>query len=418
LNNRYIELLKNRPSYRNLWLASLVSLLGDWFNTIASMMIVNRYTETDLAISWILIARTLPRFLLVPFSGALADRFNRRTIMVVSDVLRAGIVLCFLFVDRPERIWLIYVLTVAQFVVASFFEPASNAIIPKLVEGKQELMTANVLSSITWSAMLTLGAAFGGVFAGIFGAEAALVADAVTFLISASFLFRIKYLHPAREVEEHQAGYRAIFEGFKYILEKRHIAALALVKSFGQIGSADIFIVVFSEQFFPLGEEGAISLGILFGAAGLGAILGPLIANRLASGTQNSLRRAIQAGYWAIPLGWGLIAWSPNIWLAGLGVMVRLMGTSLNWTYSNVLIQQVVPDRVLGRVFALDLGLFTLATAIATYLTGYFLDTLPVSLRQLGGYFALGSLLPAVYWSWYQARRRIAESGPEAQASD
>ena len=137
MNNRYLLLLRDRPGYRNLWLASLVSLLGDWFNTIASVMIVNRYTETDLAISWILIARTLPRFLLVPLSGMLADRFNRRTIMMVSDVLRAGIVLCFLLVDRPERIWLIYVLTVAQFVVASFFEPAANAIIPKLVEGKQ-----------------------------------------------------------------------------------------------------------------------------------------------------------------------------------------------------------------------------------------------------------------------------------------
>ena len=83
--NKYFALIRTRPGFRNLWLASLVSLLGDWFNTIASVMIVNRYTETDLAISWILIARTLPRFLLVPFSGALADRINRKLIMVVTD---------------------------------------------------------------------------------------------------------------------------------------------------------------------------------------------------------------------------------------------------------------------------------------------------------------------------------------------
>ncbi len=187
-----LTLLRNRPGYRNLWLASMVSLLGDWFNTIASVMIVNRYTETDLAISWILIARTLPRFLLVPFSGALADRVNRKLVMVVADLLRAGIVLSFLWVDRPERVWLIYVLTVAQFVAASFFEPASSAITPSLVEGREELMTANVLSSVTWSAMLAIGAALGGVFAGIFGAQTALVADAVTFLMSAAFLIGIR----------------------------------------------------------------------------------------------------------------------------------------------------------------------------------------------------------------------------------
>ena len=83
MKNKYIDLLQRRPGYRNLWLASLVSLLGDWFNTIASVMIVNRYTETDLAISWILIARTLPRFLIGPFAGVLADRVNRKVIMIV-----------------------------------------------------------------------------------------------------------------------------------------------------------------------------------------------------------------------------------------------------------------------------------------------------------------------------------------------
>ena len=191
--NEYLELLKKRPDFRNLWLASVVSLLGDWFNTIASVMIVNRYTETDLAISWILIAKTLPRFFLGPLAGVLADRVNRKWVMFTSDILRAGIVLSFLFVDRAERVWLIYALTVAQFMVASFFEPASSAILPGLVEGENELVTANVLGSITWSAMLTLGAAVGGVVAGLFGAETALVIDSATFLVSAGLVLRVKY---------------------------------------------------------------------------------------------------------------------------------------------------------------------------------------------------------------------------------
>jgi len=191
--NAYLELLKNRPGYRNLWLASLVSLLGDWFNTIASMMIVNRYTETDLAISWILIARTLPRFIIGPLAGVVADRVNRKLVMVTADLLRAAIVASFLFVDRPERVWLIYFLTTAQFVMASFFEPASSAIVPGLVRGSQELLTANVLSSVTWSVMLTMGAALGGVFAGIFGTQAALLADSFTFVCSAILVLRISY---------------------------------------------------------------------------------------------------------------------------------------------------------------------------------------------------------------------------------
>jgi MFS family permease len=404
LANKYITLIRKRPGFRNLWLASLVSLLGDWFNTIASVMIVNRYTETDLAISWILIARTLPRFLLVPFSGALADRVNRKVIMVVTDLLRAGIVLSFLWVDRPERVWLIYVLTVGQFVAASFFEPASSAITPSLVEGREELMTANVLSSITWSAMLAIGAALGGVFAGIFGARTALIADSVTFLISAAFLTGIRYTGVEPDPEKKTGGFGELIGGIKFVFQKSGVALLTLVKSLGQIGSADIFIIVLAEQYFPVGRDGATSLGFLYGMMGMGAILGPLAVNKIWGEEPSGLRRVIHIGYSLIPIGWVLMAWSPSLWVAGIGVLIRLMGTSINWTYSNVLIQTEVPDQYLGRVFALDLGLFTLATSIATFLTGYTLDQANIDLHGFGIYLAIGSLLPIILWGIYRAR--------------
>jgi len=387
-----------------LWLASLISLTGDWFNTIASMMIVNRYTETDLAISWILIARTLPRFLLGPLAGVFADRFNRKTIMVISDLMRAGIVLSFLFVDRPERVWLIYVLTTMQFVLASFFEPASSALMPGLVGTKQELVTANVLMSITWSSMLAIGAALGGVFAGIFGADAALIMDAATFLLSAALVFQIPYKHIGALPGEQKSGYRDMLEGFSYVVQRPHVLVLTLIKTFGQIGSSDILIAVFAEQYFPYGQEGALSLGVMFGAAGLGALIGPLIANRYTKGDHQALRKAIQYGYLLIPMGWALVAWSPNLLVVSLGIMVRLMGSSINWTYSNVLIQTEVPDRFLGRVFALDLGMFTLASSTSVFLTGYLLDAYPLTPRNLGLFFALGTLVPAFYWMFFQAR--------------
>ena len=402
--NAYLELLKNRPGYRNLWLASLVSLLGDWFNTIASMMIVNRYTETDLAISWILIARTLPRFLIGPLAGVVADRVNRKLVMVTADLLRAAIVASFLFVDRPERVWLIYFLTTAQFVMASFFEPASSAIVPGLVKGSQELLTANVLSSVTWSVMLTMGAALGGVFAGIFGTQAALLADSFTFVCSAILVLRISYQKTEDTQTDPSGGFSDLVNGFRYVMARPQVALLALVKTFGQIGSVDIMIAVFAEQYFPYGREGATSLGIMFGAAGLGAVLGPLIANRLTRRDPDTLRRAIQYGYLLIPVGWGLIGWSPNLWVASLGVLVRLMGTSINWTYSNLLIQTGVEDRFLGRVFALDLGMFTLASSTAIFFTGYLLDTMQMTARDLGWLFSLGSLLPVFLWGVSQLR--------------
>jgi hypothetical protein len=261
-------------------------------------------------------------------------------------------------------------------------------------------MTANVLSSITWSAMLTIGAALGGVFAGLFGAQTALVADAATFLVSAAFLMGIRYTGISDEERSTSRGYGELVVGFRYVIENPRVGLLTLVKSMGQIGSADIFVIVMAEQYFPVGEGGAISLGFLFGMMGLGAILGPLMIDKIMGGEPSGLRGVIHAGYGLIPIGWMLMAWSPSLWVGGIGALIRLMGTSINWTYSNVLIQTEVPDRFRGRVFALDLGLFTLATSIATFLTGYSLDQTTIDLHGLGRYLAIGSLLPVVLWGY------------------
>jgi phosphoenolpyruvate phosphomutase-like protein/transmembrane secretion effector len=132
--NNYLSFLQLRPKYRSLWLAQVISLTGDWFNTIASVIIVNRYSASGLAVGSLFIARALPPFLLGPIAGVVADRFDRRKVLILSDMLRAGIVLCFLLVDRPERLWLLYVLTVLQFSVSTFFEPARAARAQSYVE--------------------------------------------------------------------------------------------------------------------------------------------------------------------------------------------------------------------------------------------------------------------------------------------
>src|SRR5574339_1185267 len=97
--SNYLSFLRLRTKFRSLWLAQVISLTGDWFNTIASVIIVNRYTASGLAVGGMFIARALPPFLLGPVAGVVADRFDRRKVLILSDLLRAGIVLGFLLVD-------------------------------------------------------------------------------------------------------------------------------------------------------------------------------------------------------------------------------------------------------------------------------------------------------------------------------
>jgi MFS family permease len=394
----YLELLQHRQGMRNLWVASVISLIGDWFNTIATLMIINRFTNSDLAVSWLLIAKTLPFLFMGPVAGVVVDRFNRKHVMIASDILRAGIVLCFLLIDRPERLWLIYLLTTLQIVISAFFQPASQAIIPQLVSGPHEISLANILQSVTWSATLTIGSALGGWFANLFGADASLVFDSATFIISALLVWQILYKMQKQEKLEKSTGWADFIEGARYILNKKDVAVLTLVKTIGQIGNGDIIIVVFGQQLFSLGRQSAASLGILYTAAGAGAVLGPLISNRFVDDSFRSLRWGVLAGYILIPLGWFVMSLANNLWLASLGILIRLAGGSLNWTYSNILIQIRVPERLQGRVFALDLGLFTLANGISLWLSGYLLDAFKVDPRQLVAWFAAVGVLPLLFW--------------------
>ena len=188
--NEYVVLLRGNHNYRNLWLAKLISFLGDWFNLLASAALITQLTGSGTAISGLFLARFLPLFLMSPVAGVVADRFSRRQIMIASDVLRALTVLCFLFIRSADQIWLLYVLTALQFSLSAFFVPAERALLPSVVED-DDLVTANALDGFTWSTMLAIGSLLGGLATAAFGKETAFVLDALTFLLSAWFVSRI-----------------------------------------------------------------------------------------------------------------------------------------------------------------------------------------------------------------------------------
>src|SRR4026209_2957866 len=158
----YIDLLRRNRAFRQLWLGQFGSQMGDWFDTIALYTIILNLMGSGRDVGLLLVARFVPSFLFGPISGVVADRFSRQRIMIVTDILRALVVLGFLFVRRLDQLWIVYVLTVLQLGLSTFFEPAKTAAIPSIVSDR-ELLAANAISSVTWSAMLTLGAAIGGV---------------------------------------------------------------------------------------------------------------------------------------------------------------------------------------------------------------------------------------------------------------
>ncbi len=405
----YIRLLNSNHDFAKLWAAQLVSLLGDWFSTIVVSALIITYTEGSgyqgIAVSGFLIARMLPPLLVRPWAGVLADRFDRKRLLIISDLLRAVAVLGLLFASQSqEYLPLIYILVIVQFMVSSVFEPARNAIMPSILY-RHQLILGNTLSSVTWSAMLAIGAISGGLVAELFGTQIALLVDAMTFVLSAILVMLIAIpdsprsdIGQAPRVVKAKTE-RTFLDGIRYLRRHPETAAALFVKAGQSITSSDALLIFFGTQIFVLGDQGITSMAILWAAFGIGAIVGPLIANRFSDDSVSVLRRLIGVGFALIAIGWLFWGLAPSLELLALAVLVRAMGGSINWTYSSVIIQQQVHDEYLGRMFSLDFAGFELVQTLGILAVGFAIDAVgDGGMRAIVFASALAAVVPLLIW--------------------
>jgi len=386
-----------------LWLGQVVSQMGDWFNTIALYTIILNLTGSGRAVGLLMVARFVPSFVFGPLSGVLADRFSRRTIMIVSDVLRAFVVLGFLFVRSADHLWIIYVLTVMQLALSTFFEPAKTAAITSLVSDR-ELVAANAISSVTWSVMLTLGAAIGGLITGWFGTDVSFVLDALTYVLSAVLIASVRLpKRPAREKRKltfaRATGISETLEGARYVKRRPRVLALLLVKpAWGLGGGILTLLAVFGERIFPVRNSAALGIGILFAARGIGTAVGPIVARRISGEGKKRMQVSIGISFLIGAIGYIAFASATNFILALIVLGIAHTGGSILWVFSTVLLQRDVEDNFRGRVFAAELALLTLTMAASNYLIGELLDRFRLSPRLVtigvGAFF----FLPGLAW--------------------
>lgn len=401
---KYLALLRRNGSFSRLWMAQAISFIGDWFNYIAAAALINRYAgASGIAISALILARFLPPLLAAPVAGVLVDRMSRHRLMVLSDVLRALTVICFFLVNESNWAWLPYLLIVVQSFWGAVFEPARSAFMPSVVAA-DDLVTANLLSSVTWSVMLSVGAILGGLVAGAFGTNVAFVVDSLSFLLSAGLILSIRPLYPVADEnlpeKEKNKSEGSFWEGIQYIRSHPATAATMLIKLGGNVGSFDAILVLFATTVFVVGENGTTSVGLLYAAFGLGAVVGPLVIDRFNDQSVRQMRRLISVGYALIVLGWFSFGIAPILELAWLAVFIKAMGSSVYWTYSSVILQKTVEDRFLGRIFAFDQAGFQLATVISTIITGALTQQAsPDLLRSVVIGTAILSFIPCVLWT-------------------
>ncbi len=402
----YLELVRGNANFRRLWAGTIISLLGDWFNTIALYTLVSKLTGSPLALGGVFIFKLLPWGLVSPVAGLVADRLNRRRLMIGSDLARAVVVLGFLFIDEAGEVLWLYALIALQVIVSAFFQPAKSASIPNITTPR-ELLTANALMSATWSTMLAVGAAAGGLVAAWLGVRAVFWIDSATYLASAFFIYRtaIPQYTDAEDARGplFSTAARQIVDGFRHMRRHPRIGRIALAKAVWAVGGGALvyMVALLGERVAP----GALAagIGVLFMARGIGTGIGPVVARAVFK--DRARWPAVLGGCIAFcGLGYAAVALAPwTLGTASVVLLVVLIATAhaasgANWVLSTVMLQKRTEDRFRGRIFGTEWLLVLTAESASILVAGFLLETEVLSLRAAFLAFALAQVASGALW--------------------
>lgn len=415
----YGRLLGNNRDFRLLWIAQIVSEIGDWFYTVALYSLLLELTGKASAVGLAVVLQVLPQVFAAPSAGVLNDRLPRRAVMIFADLCRAVIVLSMLLVRSVDTVWLVWVLLFLETLMWALFEPGRAALIPRLARSDDERLVANALSSTTWAFNLAFGAGVGGLVAYAFGRQTVFILNALSFAASALLIasMRIKETHhhhlPAFRAAD-MIDFKPVLEGVRYVKrDPRRVATLMVKAGMGLLGAQLVVLPIFGERIFPMAVHlpgtqahttgaGTLSMSLLFGARGLGSLIGSYFSGAWARNHETRMRAGIAFGFLMVALSYAGLSVAPNLWLACLAVAVSQAGTSLAWVFSTTILQGLTEDRFRGRVFSADFAGLFLSMSAVSFLAGRLIDH-GVSVRLIAFATAVIAILPAVLW--FRAQR-------------
>ena len=404
----FVELIKEYPSFRRLWIAQAISNFGDWFGLLALYALVQRYSDSEFLLGLVIVVKMLSLAFFSPIAGYLTDRFNRRILMIICDGGRALSLLLMLLVQQESLLWLAYALTGFQMMLSAIFEPAKTASIPN-VAPPERLVDANIISTATWSIIFTTGMAIGGFATEWIGVEGVFILDAFTYLVSAWFIYRAVIPQEARRSNYVEGQKKpSIWEdirqnigtdivlGIRYLRYNHHILRPAVAKGTSTIflGGLVYMLVLVSDSILQMGS---IGLGLLYAARGIGTGIGPVIARQ----------HFTDEGQWVVVMGASIalsgamylvVGLTQVWWMMFVFVLLAHAASGANWVTSTVLLQKRSEDNFRGRVFSTEWLLFTLGNSLSVVVASVLLEWQIVALQTLISLYAVGLMAAGLLW--------------------
>jgi MFS family permease len=375
----------------------LISLIGTWMQTVAQSWLVYRLTGSGLLLGAVGFASQIPVFLVAPLGGITADRANRQRVVIATQT--ASMILAFILaaltLTGKVQVWHIFVLAALLGVVNAFDIPGRQSFLVDMV-GKDDLMNAIALNSSMFNGARVIGPAVAGVLVARLGEGWCFFANAVSYVAVIAGLMMMRVHAPAR-VSAKTSPWEHIVEGFQFVNRTAPIRALLILLGLVSVTGMPYVVLmpIFADKIFHNGGQefasligsrdlGAVRLGILMGAAGVGALLGALTL-AVRSGVKG-LGRWVTVCCAGFGISLMLFAMSKSFWLSVSLLLPVGYFIMLQMASSNTLIQVMVPDELRGRVMALYSMMFMGMAPLGALLGGALSDRLGAPMTvALGG---------------------------------
>jgi MFS family permease len=400
----FLELLRHNRNYRYTWFGQIVSEIGDNFNNIAVFALAMDLTHSGMVVTGVLLSRAVPAVTIGPLAGVLLDRFDRKRIMMASDILRAFVALGFILAITSHRIWVLYAFSALLMAASPFFTAGRSAILPTIAS-PEEIHTANSLTQTTQWMNLTVGTFLGATVVAM-GYKWAFFFNALSFVFSAWCIWHLRPPAPeafrgrqhAHASDPGVRPWHEYREGLRYMRSVPLVLAIALL-SVGWAtggGAAQILFTLFGEIVF---NRGAYGIGIIWGSAGLGLLAGGVFANWLG-------RRLSFAAYkWIIFLdfvihgaAYVLFSRAPRFGEALLFIFISRASIAVNSVLNYSYLLRTVENRFRGRVFA-TMDTFTWTMMMVSMMAAG-IASIHYSPRLIGTVAGLLSSTTAIFWGW------------------
>jgi MFS family permease len=400
----FFQLLRSNRNYRYTWMGQVVSEVGDHFNNIAVFALAMELTHSGLVVTGIMLARAIPAMTIGPLAGVLLDRFDRKRIMIASDLVRAVVALGFILALQEKRASLLYLFSALLMVASPFFTAGRSAILPAIASAN-EIHTANSLTQTTQWTTLTVGTFLGATVIAM-GYKWAFAFNALSFVFSAWAIWSLRaskgkgFRANRKDLTEADVmrPWHEYREGLRYMRSVPLVLGIVLLAVGWATGggAAQILFTLFGEVVF---NAGAAGIGVIWGCAGIGLLMGGVIGNWLGRRLSfEQYKLTVFIDYILHGAAYVLFSHMPRLDLALIFIALSRASMAVNSVMNYSYLLRTVSDEYRGRVFA---TMETLTwTMMMMSMMGAGIASTHYSPRTIGTVAGLLSSTTAIFWGW------------------